>query len=90
MKNTIENFKAGSISLHFYNWAKITSDRWILDIVRHGYSIEFESEPCVSTSFHQTSFSNKEKDIISNEIAKLVHMDVLRAVESRADQFLST
>lgn len=89
MKNTIENFKAGSISLHFYNWAKITSDRWILDIVRHGYSIEFVSEPCVSTSFHQISFSNKEKDIISNEIAKLVHMDVLRAVESSADQFLS-
>ena len=33
LKNTIENFKAGSISSHFYDWAKITSDKWILDIV---------------------------------------------------------
>ena len=89
MKNTIENFKAGSISSHFYDWAKITSDKWILDIVRNGYTIEFESEPCVSNSLHQISSSNKEKEIISKEIVKLVHMDVLKAVESCADQFLS-
>ena len=89
MKNTIENFKAGSISLHFSNWLKITSDKWLLDIVKNGYSIEFESEPCSSESFRQASFSATEQRIISSEIEKLVKMEVLTAVEPQHDQFLS-
>ena len=84
-----ENFKAGSISLHFSNWLKITSDKWLLDIVKNGYSIEFESVPCSSGSFRQASFSATEQRIISHEIEILVKMEVLTAVELQHDQFLS-
>ena len=58
LKNTIENFQAGSISSHFSEWTKITSDQWLLDIVKNGYAIEFESDPMFSNSFHQASFSS--------------------------------
>ena len=61
-----------------------------MDTRYSGYTIEFESEPCVSNSLHQISFSNKEKEIISKETVKLVHMDVLKAVESRAISFYQT
>lgn len=70
LKNTTENFKAGSISSHFSGWVEITSDKWLLDFVRNGYAIEFESEPCVSGYFNQASFSKKETEIISQKIEK--------------------
>ena len=89
MKNTIDNFKAGSISSHFSEWTKITSDQWLLDIVKNGYAIEFESDPSFSDSFHQSYFSSEEKQILSKEIEKLLHMNVLKPVESQTDQFLS-
>lgn len=89
LKNTIENFRAGSISSHFSSWAKITSDKWLLDIVRKGYDIEFESDPCKPVSSNQPSFSKKETFIISQEITKLVQMKVLTAVVPCAGQFLS-
>ena len=75
--------------MHFSSWTKITSDKWLLDIVKNGYSIEFESEPSVSGYVNQSSFSKKEAGIISQEIEKLVNMDVLKSVVPRADQFLS-
>ena len=56
--------------------------------MKNGYSIEFESEPCSSESFRQASFSATEQRIISNEIEKLVKMEVLTAVEPLHDQFL--
>ncbi|MEW8548293.1 MAG: hypothetical protein AB2693_32720 [Candidatus Thiodiazotropha sp.] len=89
MKNTIENFKAGSISSHFSSWVEITSDKRLLDVVKNGYSIEFESEPDILGFSNQSSFSKKEADIISQEIEKLVKMEVLSTVEPCADQFLS-
>ena len=87
LKNTNENFKAGSISSHFSTWVKITSDKWLLDIVKTRYFIEFESEPSVSDYFNQPSFSKKEAEIISQEIEKLIKMDVLKSVVPYADQF---
>ena len=75
--------------MHFSSWIKIMSDKWLLDIVKNGYSIEFESEPSVSGYFNQSSFSKKEAEIISQEIEKLVKMDVLKSVVPCADQFLS-
>ena len=89
LKNTIEHFKAGSISSHFSSWVKITSDKRLLDIVKNGYSIEFESDPDITGFSKQSSFSVNEADIISQEIEKLVKMEVLSAVEPCADQFLS-
>ena len=89
MKNTIENFKAGSISLHFSSWVEITSDKWLLDIVKNGYAIEFESEPESSGYCKRASFSKAETEIISHEIRKLVKMEVLKPVEPCTGQFLS-
>ena len=42
--NTPDNFRAGKISECFDNWSQLTSDPFILDIVR-GYDIEFEDSP---------------------------------------------
>ena len=89
LKNIIENFKVGSISSHFSTWVKITSDKWLLDLVKNRYSMEFESEPSVSGYFNQPTFSKKEAEIISQKIEKLIKMDVLKSVVPCADQFLS-
>ena len=75
--------------MHVSSWMQITSDKWLLDIVRNGYAIEFESLPDFSGYSTQPTFSKKDDDIISNEIRKLLKMEVLTAVAPRADQFLS-
>ena len=43
--NVIDYLTAGGISHKLHNWQEITSDHMILDIVQHGYKIEFKNGP---------------------------------------------
>ena len=51
---------------------EITSDKWILDIVKNGYHIEFDSDPRHNLQPKQITFSYWEKGIICNEVQKLL------------------
>ncbi|CAG2227255.1 unnamed protein product [Mytilus edulis] len=69
---------------------KITSDKFILDIVSHCH-IEFidNVEPKQDIFNVKSVFNSKESDIVSNEIQKLLAIDVIKEVQSMKDQFLS-
>ena len=71
-------------------WEKITSDKFILDIVSHCH-IEFidNVEPKQDIFNVKSVFNSKESDIVSNEIQKLLAIDVIKEVQSMKDQFLS-
>ena len=56
--NQPNNFYAGKISSCYNNWLEITSDKWILDIVKNGYHIEFDSDPRHNLQPEQITFSD--------------------------------
>ena len=55
VKNVPKNFKAGNIICCVEEWAKITSDKWLLNIVKDGYGIEFQTKP-VLVEYSKLSF----------------------------------
>ena len=71
----VQNFVAGNIAHHFFDWRLITSDPSILEIVS-GYRIDFErlryqtSVPCIK-------FSKGDEHIIAVEVQKRLDKDVL-------------
>ena len=64
------NFCAGKISRFFQNWTNLTQDQFILNIVKEGYDIEFESEPCALCNRKPINFNTKEQQIISELLKK--------------------
>ena len=72
LKNTPENFIAGKVSQHYEKWQTLTKDRYILDIVKFGYQIEFVSEPCELCNRVPINFNGKEQSIISILIDKFI------------------
>lgn len=76
---------------HFVSeWELLTSDPYILDIVKHCH-IEFIDGigPVQSIEPPQGHFSVREEMIIQSEIEKLLEMEVLREVSYTIGQFLS-
>lgn len=70
IKNTPDNFVSGKISKYLSAWIDITSDKWVLDIVRNGYDIEFASVSEKNFSKKQIVFNKQETEIISQKIEK--------------------
>lgn len=88
LQNKPEIFQAGNISSHFDNWTKITSDKFLLDIVKNGYSIEFDSDPLSCRQTH-SCMPKQQQNIINNEIEKLSRLGVLCETSVEQGQFLS-
>ena len=68
--NKADSFQAGNIKKFPENWKRITSDKYILDIVKHGLKLEFLSEAPHREPFRVT-YNTKENGIISQERSKL-------------------
>lgn len=71
-------------------WEKITSDVFILDVVNHCH-IEFQNgiEPKQKQFNVCSVFNEKETEIVTKEIEKLLEINVLVEVQHDNDQFLS-
>ena len=74
----------------FKAWTNITSDKWVLDIVRNGYTIEFLSQPPITCRKKQIQFNAHESCIINNEIDKLLHKGVIRQIPVSEVKFVSS
>ena len=66
-----DSFQAGNIKNFLENWKRITSVKYILDIVKHGLKLDFLSVAPHREPFRVT-YNTKENDIISQEINKLL------------------
>ena len=52
LSNTPEILMDGKLADHIDEWQKLTSDRWILDII-NGYTVEFDDIPCQDKRPHE-------------------------------------
>ena len=77
LKNKPKNFQAGKISQYYENWLKLTSDKSLLDIVKNGYDIVFESEPCSRCNRQEIKFNKNEKTIITSLLSELFEKHVI-------------
>jgi len=84
-------FTAGSVSNHLNYWQTITSDRYVLNIVK-GYNIEFQSVPSSyarqDSAISHRADKNSEK-LLSEEIYKLLVSRVIEKCTPDQGQFLS-
>ena len=84
-----DSFQAGNITNFLENWKRITSDKYILDIVKHGLKLEFLSEAPHREPFRET-YNTKENIIISQEINKLLKKKVIvQTIAGKGDFFSS-
>ena len=83
-------FSAGQLKDHVGSWESLTSDQVIRDAIKH-YHIEFEADtPIQPYPPKQIHFSLGEREIITEEISKLLSKGVLEKTEYAEGDFLST
>lgn len=75
-KHEVNNFEAGRIQKFFDNWCNLTSDPYILDMVK-GYKIQFESIATQLQEQNQIQFSDVEAESVQQEIEKLLSKGVI-------------
>lgn len=80
---------AGNIAKHFSAWQTLTSDPYILRIVK-GYQLEFCNPPCQALTPRAVKLSCKETDIATTEINKLLTKGVIRKATHVPGEFIST
>ena len=72
----VECFTAGNINNHLSQWRSVTSDLFIIDIVKNGLKLRFAEEPAQNIC-HNIPITKTEKQIISDEIQKLLQKEVI-------------
>jgi hypothetical protein len=82
-------FQAGSVRFHVDEWENITSDRWVLDIIRDGYRIEFTETPYQWREPSPFSLSSKENEILDNEIHAMWNKGAIEMCTDSPGQFIS-
>ena len=66
---------------HFLSgWKKVTTDRWVLNIIREGLKLEFISTP-IQVGLRETKFKTfKENEIVKNELMDLLSKQAIERV----------
>ena len=67
---------------HFLEeWKAITSDQWVLEVIEHGYSLEFMQQPPPPTGVRPTRLpSEQQKEIVLKEVATLLEKNAIEPV----------
>lgn len=79
---------AGNLRNFISNWRQITSDPWILETVA-GYHLEFETVPIQLGLPQPPPFNKTEKDLIDNEVDKLLKKGAITKVAHSKEEFIS-
>ena len=89
LSNNEDNFVGGKVQQFALLWEQITSDRWVLDNIRNGISVELV-DGLHGSSTRQILFSSTELKLLEVELEKLLLKGVVKEVEPASDQYLST
>ena len=74
---------------HFHSaWQKVTTNKFILRIVKEGYKLQFSSPP-FQTSYSPRNFSSVSLPITKAKVVELIFEGALKVVPPSDDQFLS-
>ena len=84
----VNGFKAGNLSNHLHVWERITDDPYIINIIKNGLSLSFDSPPPHKPPF-SVGMNSSMKVIIANEIASLLKKGVIERVDIQDDAFYS-
>ena len=76
LSQKVKCFTAGNIHNHLSQWKSITSDPFIIDIVKSNLKLRFAEEPAQNIC-HNMPVTKAEKQIISDEIQKLLQKQVM-------------
>ena len=77
LKYTPKNFHGGQIAEHIQEWQKLTSDRFVLQVVR-GDTKEFENDIPVKHNAKNLSFSPEEEVEIQIILEEMLHKQFIR------------
>ena len=86
--NNPNNFVGGKISRFLSNWENITSDPWILNIIR-GYRIEFEQLPRQCNIPKELIFNDEETIHVQQEIEKFLVKKIIQPAVETPFQYIS-
>ena len=87
--NTPDNFVAGQIQYFWDRWKKITTDRNLLYMVKHGCTIEFDSSPCDQCSRAEIRFNHEEQKIVKELLQKFLDKQIIEEVYHEPGEVLS-
>ena len=74
-------------------WVQITQNPWVLEIIRHGYTLEFQNSTPMFQGIKRTILSNaKQKEILRREFLTLLEKEAIVEVPKRSQNqgFYST
>ncbi len=80
--------KAGRLRLYLKDWLSITSDKFIIDIVR-GFTLPFHVEPVQLREPINHKFSRVEEDKIDKAIMLLLNSGAIKKSQNEVGQFIS-
>ena len=83
------DFIPGNIKNCYDEWAKLTTNSYILSIVRHGLLLDFIEHPDLSYTVPTHNFSPEQKVIISTEVNRLATLKVITPATLKPNSFLS-
>ena len=79
---------AGNLANFLLSWRSITSDPWVLEAVS-GYHLEFCTKPVQTKLPNPPILSVADKEIIDEELHKLLHKGAIEQAPYCKDQFIS-
>ncbi|VDI81906.1 Hypothetical predicted protein [Mytilus galloprovincialis] len=86
--NTPDNFIGGKVKTFLDNWMSLTSDNWVLDVVK-GYQIEFEQIPYQNKEPNYLQFDKDETNMVQLEIDKFLQKQIIKPVTYIKNQYVS-
>ena len=86
--NRKTDFVAGNIKNHIDEWYKLTDDKHVLETVT-GCKIELSEIPYQSNLPKPLNVSEKEAEIIDNEIESMLKKQVIKISQHENDEFIS-
>ena len=91
IKSEITYYKAGNIQNFISTWALISPNRYNMQIIKQGLTIDFiDNIPPFTNSIKQCVFAPKEINIIDLEILKLLGKGVIHQTTRCKGDFLSS
>ena len=71
------------------SWSKLTNDKTLLNTVKYGYEIEFETQPCPKCNRKAINFNGKEQEIVNELLSKLYDKGVIEESVHEEGEVLS-
>ena len=74
----------GRVSKAILNWRLITDSEWVLDVVEHGYKLEFASYPTLTSKpiFDELNLPDIQRQAVHDQVLDLVDQGAVRRVSN--------